>query len=124
MLLSWHGMYSERHLYQMDCLGFESRRSLFSPLTLYVRMLASEAGQMSTQDPIKLFLYPLKCEDSEKISAEVQDVFGLCFREMNRVSRGLSSGRKAATDKAPVEELQKLIEYPDPRIWYPQRGMT
>jgi hypothetical protein len=36
---------------------------------------------------------------------------------MNRVSRGLPSGRKAATDRAPdVEELQKLIEYPDPRI--------
>lgn len=46
------------------------------------------------------------------------------FCEMNRVRldwkiirRGVPTGNKAANDRAPtLEELQKLVEYPDPRI--------
>ena len=46
------------------------------------------------------------------------------FCEMNdltlswkKIARGLPHGRKSANDRAPtVEELQKLIEYPDRRI--------
>ena len=34
-----------------------------------------------------------------------------------KISRGLPSGRRAANDRAPtIEEIQKLVEYPDRRI--------
>ena len=33
------------------------------------------------------------------------------------IRRGVPTGNKAANDRAPtLEELQKLVEYPDPRI--------
>jgi hypothetical protein len=34
-----------------------------------------------------------------------------------KVARGMPKGRQAANDRAPtIEELQKLLEYPDRRI--------
>ena len=34
-----------------------------------------------------------------------------------KISRGLPTGRRAANDRAPtIEEIQKLVEYPDRRI--------
>ncbi|MFL6317593.1 MAG: hypothetical protein ACJ73C_12785, partial [Nitrososphaeraceae archaeon] len=48
-----------------------------------------------------------------KLFTEMNDI----FISWKRITRGLPKGRKAADDRAPtIEEIRKIVEYPDRRI--------
>jgi integrase len=91
-------------------------------------LLKARKNQQWAQDSLMKFIEFQKerCKQREISEATISNYYKATklFCEMNdltlnwkKISRGLPYGRKASNDRAPtLEEIQKLIEYPDRRI--------
>jgi hypothetical protein len=91
-------------------------------------LLKAKSNQQWAQDSLMRFIEFQKerCIQKEISESTISNYYKATklFCEMNdltlnwkKISRGLPYGRKAANDRAPtLEEIQKLVEYPDRRI--------
>jgi hypothetical protein len=91
-------------------------------------LLKARENQQWAQDSLMKFIEFQKerCKQREISESTISNYYKATklFCEMNdltlnwkKISRGLPYGRKAANDRAPtLEEIQKLVEYPDRRI--------